>query len=648
MQRSKMVDRRARERQHGSAMVIALLVMAMLTLLGVSFLLMGETENRIAQNEKRGEQALYTAESGVRMVKRWFDRPGDAGNLRNPPLAVIDRSLRMIDADGDPATAPVAADGTAARPFYKQGIDEDADGADDVFRKPYRGSLEHTLLGTEDGPDMRIDEAASPAAKAFLTDLSGALMGNYPAAAQGIRARVVRIDVYAPPYVEQAGAWLRFGMATVKVIGRIYRVLPDGTEQSLGQRMVKVVLNEIPFNPSGDLGPLHSCDYLTWNGEFSVHWGIATAVNDADLHNNHDKQAVSLARVAPPDRSTDLLWGWDNPADFAAYKAAIDGLIVEDPWVRFMTEGTWLDAPNANPQPFPFSWVPGTPLDDGDIPYHPAAVPGPWHPNWWDGSHSNMFQHLPVGCPEFDYELWKAIAQSGSPFVHYYTWEAGTTFKENGLGAAIPFRDITDDQTGLFFFDTADGVAPYDDAADGEYDNLTPKIKIQGGTWGVRGMLYLNAFSFQSHGVKGRDATFKAPGEPFQDADQNRRWDPGEDWINLDYPTKLSGPGSDYVADAGDTMQDDGLPGGAAIRNSRGPAIDDEANIWGIMYNNGYYDATGNATYYGSVVSKSGIGEFDPSAGTPDHYWDESLRDDWPPDGWNLPRVAITRWETDM
>jgi hypothetical protein len=40
-------------------MIIAVLVMVMLTLLGISFLLMAETENRIAENERLGLQALY-------------------------------------------------------------------------------------------------------------------------------------------------------------------------------------------------------------------------------------------------------------------------------------------------------------------------------------------------------------------------------------------------------------------------------------------------------------------------------------------------------------------------------------------------------------------------------------------------------------
>ena len=113
----------------------------------------------------------------------------------------------------------------------------------------------------------------------------------------------------------------------------------------------------------------------------------------------------------------------------------------------------------------------------------------------------------------------------------------------------------------------------------------------------------------------------------------------GEDWINLDYPTVVGDP---FVADAADTF------GGAVMRNDKGPDIAGTAVLWGILFNNGYFDASGNAVYYGSVVSKQGIGELDPASGTPDLYWDESIvTDKWPPDDWDLPRVVVTRWETE-
>ncbi len=623
--------------ERGSAMIIVVLVTVILTLLGISYLLMAETENKIAENERLSDQALFTGEAGTRLVKRWFDRPMNAANVINPTLAIIDRSQRQIDEDGDPGTVPVAADGSVTRPYYKQNIDFNADGNDDVFDKPYRDDLFNTLLGTEAGPDMIIDETFSAAAKTFLGNLSSSLLQAYPAPTGHHEARITRIDVYAPPYVNVAGTWTRYGMATVKTTARIYKVT-GGVEQVLAERMVKAVLNETPF--PGPFGPLHSCDNLSWSGDLNVHWGASTSVSATDFPNNHDKVKSSWPRVVPPGERIDLLWGYDSDANFTAYKAAVEGEEIGDPWFRYLSGGPIADAPNGNPDPWAFVWDGVSPLTDAQWPNHDNGPD--------DGTHSNCLQNQPmVTCPSFDYEIWKGIATSGGSDVHYYVWSSGTSFKENGFGTAETFRDITDESEGLYFFDTADGVAPYDNDSDGEFDNLTPEIEISGGTWGARGFFYLNSHSFKTRGVTGRAVTYKMPGEPFQDENQNGSWDPGEDWVNLQYPTAdIDDPA---LAVAADDMLDDGSTGGGVpVRNRNGPEVAGQAVMWGILYNNGYWDSTGNAQYYGSVVSYQGIGEISPSAGTPDLYWDEDIIKNWPPATWDMPRVIISRWETDL
>src|SRR5262249_35301726 len=153
--------------ERGSALVIAILVSAILSLLGISFLLMADTENKIAQNEAWSAQALSFNEGVVREVKRWFDRPpyGAYGgtNLSLPTTAARARPQRMIDPDGDGPTVAVLADGSPANPYYKGGVDLDADGNDDIFDKPYRGGLANTLLGTEAGPDIVIKRSTGGA-----------------------------------------------------------------------------------------------------------------------------------------------------------------------------------------------------------------------------------------------------------------------------------------------------------------------------------------------------------------------------------------------------------------------------------------------------------------------------------------------------
>ena len=632
-------DRRDGER--GSALVIAVLVIVILTLLGVSFLLMAETENRIAQNEKLSAQALYFAEGGARQVKRWFDRPFSSFNLANPPLTIVDRTLRRLDTDGAGPNAPFVQDGSTGAPRYKQGVDLDGNGNDDVFEKPYRGTLAHALLGTPDGPDMRIDENYSSTAKTFLATLSERLLANFPAAAAGIRARITRIDIYAPPYLNIAGAWTRYGMGTVAVTAVIVRTR-GGVEQVLARRTIRAVLNETPF--PGPSGPLHSCSLLQTNGELGAHWGAVQAVGAAEPASNHTKLPASLARDTPLTPKIDRFLYWNNDALFAAYKTKVEtqsgGLTIEDPWYRFMSAQTVNNAPVCgpatgvnDPQRCPFGWDGVSDLGADQQPYHQGGT---------EGSHSNVFQNTPVvTCPDFDYETWKAVATSGGSDVHYYAWDNGDSFRENGFGPAQTFRSILDNKEGLFFFDTRDGAPPTDSDSDGEFENLTPPIQLSGGTFGFRGFIYLNSEHFQSRGATGRNVTFLLPGEPFQDKDGNGVRDAGENWINLNY-NGITNLASSFRGSATDNF------GGSVTYNAIGPTFTDTANFWGVMYSSGRVSPTGNARYFGSVIARSGVGDTSPAAGTADFYWDESILRNWPPASWDLPRVVITRWETDF
>jgi hypothetical protein len=632
-------------REGGSAMVLAVLVVVILTLLGTSFLLIADTENRIAENERLSAQALYFAEGGVRAVVQWFDHPGSAENLVPLDGAAADRTARTIDDDGDPATPPHPQDGSAW-PRYKQDVDSDADGADDLFERPYRDrvDLRQTLLGTEDGPDVRVRATDGSAAADFLARLSEALMAGYPSAGTGIRARVHSIEVYAPPYLRIGGVWTRFGIATVKVVARISRT-GLGPEQLLAERHVKAVLNEVPYGVP--FGPLHSCAGIAMQVGAPGAWGTVTAVGgvDLDFAANHARVPAGFPRVLPPTVRADLLWGFDRPADVAAYGAAVEagGGAVDDPWFRLMAGQGFAGAPSAALEPFGFGWLPGGLLGDGQRPAHAGGL---------EGSHANIFQFMPlVSCPEMDYTVWKSVATSGRAGVEYYVW-SGSGFRRDGLGPARSFRDITDldpmvpgASPTLYFFDTTDARAPHDDDGDGAPDNLTPDEILDGGTWSARGFIFLNARSFRAAGVAGRPLTLRAPGEPFQDADQDGVRDAGEVWINLRYPGAANGA---IAVDSTDARRDDGTTGGAAEWNASGPPWTLEVSLGGILALAGRFDASGTAVHAGSIVARGGVEQSQPGAGAPRILWNDAVRrGEWPPEDWPLPRVLVSRWETD-
>jgi Tfp pilus assembly protein PilX len=52
-----------REGERGSALVLATLITVIMSLLGISYLMMAQTENTIAENERNAAMALYVCTS---------------------------------------------------------------------------------------------------------------------------------------------------------------------------------------------------------------------------------------------------------------------------------------------------------------------------------------------------------------------------------------------------------------------------------------------------------------------------------------------------------------------------------------------------------------------------------------------------------
>jgi hypothetical protein len=66
--------------------------------------------------------------------------------------------------------------------------------------------------------------------------------------------------------------------------------------------------------------------------------------------------------------------------------------------------------------------------------------------------------------------------------------------------------------------------------------------------------------------------------------------------------------------------------------------------LYGILYNEGAYNAQGNAAYYGSVLIQDQIGN--NNNGTADVWFDEMLiKGTWAPP--NMPRVIVFNEQTD-
>jgi Tfp pilus assembly protein PilX len=602
----------------GSALILAVLITVLLSLIGLSYLMMARSENRIAENERNAAAALYVAEAGARLAVAWINDPAATGYLV-PTTADMDRSRRIFDHDGNNGTARVqGVAGDAARPIYK---DENFT-AGAVFDRPYRGSLADTFLGIETGVDPNAAFAAmGPDVilnDAYLARVNDALFPDFPSPA--LRARITRIEVYAPPVVSIAGTATRMGIATLRASAGLFQYPGTADERQVSARVVKAVVNEIPI--PGPLGPLQSCAALDARAGAGIHWGAAYAYGDARVPRDIDAGMDSGVPYAVNDPFT-YINGAVTLAQWAAARTAA-GNRLEDPWFRLIAGGAIDEAPNRNVQP----WA----ADLAD----PA------------NDHSNLFQHTMIRCPAFDYALWKSIAQSGLRGVSYYTWVSGPDFSLDGTGASTDFRTLTNDRTGLHFFDTRDGLEPNVAGS-----NLTPPISISGGSYGARGFLYLNAASFGSGGLGGVTRTLVPPGEPGD----------ASGFVNLDYPGSLGGSyaaksgaivfktfqdpvtGDWYCTDAATCTAASRTPAGAPVKDDHGLPFVADVVLDGVLYTSGTFELQGNASHFGSVVAQRGVID---GGGTPGFYFDERLiKGEWPPKGMPLPRVVVSGWETD-
>jgi hypothetical protein len=73
-------------------------------------------------------------------------------------------------------------------------------------------------------------------------------------------------------------------------------------------------------------------------------------------------------------------------------------------------------------------------------------------------------------------------------------------------------------------------------------------------------------------------------------------------------------------------------------------AAQDAPVLDGVFYNEGAFDPTGNARYFGSLLIKGDV----DSNGTNEVWFDERLvKDEWPPRDWPFPRVVITALQTE-
>ena len=254
-------------RQKGSALLVSLMIMVGLSLLGLGFVAVSETESAIAVNERNYVQAQSAAELGCKTVIEMFqDAPwaNDRGIL--PQNTQQFKTLRTDGANHD---------------YYKPNA------GDFLFDVPLKGDRSNKFYGSDyKHADVTINDAQGAKATAYLDKLSKMLFytPNNPTE----KLRITDIRVYAPPwpgaivngdgyYDSNASANGRYGVATIRVTAQ---KIVNG--QVRAERAVKAIIAETPF-PTVD-GAIETAGSLVGQGNFAVYWGKILSAKDMQVN----------------------------------------------------------------------------------------------------------------------------------------------------------------------------------------------------------------------------------------------------------------------------------------------------------------------------------------------------------------------------
>ena len=609
--------------ENASALLAVVVTIVVLAALGLGVLTLGALEAETARAGLASRQAAFAAESGLRAVRSWFDAPaGSAGAWIVPAASDVDRSWRRVDPEGDGTSVAYTGAPAPWNVVYRQG-------RDDLFERPYRGGPDLSFEGDAQGPDLLlVDDAASPASRAFLASLSGGLFSG--ALAPRLSVRLTRIAVHAPPRIPGSGGGgpIRLGIATIDVTAGVFLTSPSG-ETLLASARASGVLQEIPYALPG---PLRAAAIEDGSG-LDVRWGSVTVDGDASL----GPDPVAATRGGWPWRSASRRLIADADLDGTADDTDADGTgdlaewlglpdaALADPWFRLLAGGTIAGTPApASAQPWPFD---------------PSLIPGPYTTA---SDRSGLFQHGGATRPLPDLLSMRAAAAEGGPEAHLLRYAGGgaTPLFVEGSETPRTLEAITRGQRGLFFFDTTDGLPPSDADADGTMDNLTPAIVVTDPAWESSGCLVVNAVTFTIvDSYRSAAGTVAPPGEPCADIDADGTCAVGEWFLSLDYPTDPLATGAAF------TRLGVMATSAALEPRARGPNASAALTYSGLLVLAGRLEPSHGARLYGAAAVGTAVNI--PAAAGREPFqilYDERLgRGVWPPADTRLPRTVWSR-----
>ncbi|HYO77584.1 MAG TPA: pilus assembly PilX N-terminal domain-containing protein [Thermoanaerobaculia bacterium] len=485
----------------GSALLVSLVVIAGLSLLGLAFVGVSETESAIAANQRDSLQTQAIAEAGARAVVEWFQDPDWARSVELP-----DGTPAPIMPNNNPPPAGMKRTrvvGTYSGVYKSLGTL--------LFDRPYRPAPDNRFFGEEDTADITINDDIDPTT---MENLNNFLFGDNDIK----QGRISDIRIYAPPIVGgtlTGGFWVggqRFGTATIRVTAQ-KRSLAGG---GISQRVVKIVIGEFPMPIPG--GPIQTASNAAFGGAFDVHWGDETALLNLN-------PAVTRTRLpwANPFQRPSFERGYDaqvfpvNAANPINFLQELVGKPYADPWAGSRARGanTACGACGA---------------------YNFNAVEGQAVHAAFQNQVNTVFPiSRAVVFPTVQYATWKRIAVQGRGMkgIYYFTYVPGTNppqYRRNGIGTARPLHYWVNNRgagarlgAGFYFFDTIGGADPQLVGGSTDTSVLAPGISWNaaefGGDFLMSGFVYLNIQQYRSTG--GGNAApllrYNMPGEIYRD-----------------------------------------------------------------------------------------------------------------------------------
>ena len=573
--------KRRRRDDRGSALLVSLMIMVGLSLLGLSFVAISETENAISVNERNKTQTAAMAEAGAKAVVEWFQDP------------VTMEARGLLPPNEDDTHFKVIRTVNAYKGYYRP-----AKGR--LFDTPFGPQEQDMFYGNEQNADFRI--VAGPGdtpSDDFLKKFNETLFYK-----DDPTARIVSIRIYAPPNVGGVlvnGFWVagqRMGVATIAVTAE-KRIPADSTDPKdvVAQSICRLVL--APFPLPGPSGAIQALGTVATNGAYEVHWGAIESEDTAELEVKREQ--------------TSFPWfdAWDRPyieyglESSAAYKADFSyqgygaafprGYVVRPTTVdatkhAYMvteTKGThksptpepaWDVTPgnekwygdvkfkHVTPPSYPISSGGGSPYSQYDnhnwlVEMMDRAVEDPWFQVRASGRIKGKDTNQgPLNVPQFydyeiqgmakagDYAVKPLTAKNGSNYFQYQTFDNRPNYKEIRVpkfdydfwkSAALAGRG----QEGVYYLRYAGNSQFTNDLKTQTFEawiaegpgffffdtenGMNPQnggpgklVPIDASPCGAKGVVYMNTTSLKTTSgpeCKGTNGWYNQPGEPYRD-----------------------------------------------------------------------------------------------------------------------------------